>query len=101
MIHVVMNADKGAGNTERPRAIVERMAVRDEDFGSGLTLVEGDDGIWSSPEAAPACAPRDWRSECEREHARAERERARADAAEARCEELRWAEVESRARAGS
>ena len=77
------------------------MAVRDEDFGSGLTLVEGDDGIWSSPEAAPACAPRDWRSECEREHARAERERARADAAEARCEELRWAEVESRARAGS
>ena len=77
------------------------MAVRDEDFGSGLTLVEGDDGIWSSSEAAPACAPRDWRSECEREHARAERERARADAAEARCEELRWAEVESRARAGS
>ena len=77
------------------------MAVRDEDFGSGLTLVEGDDGIWSSPEAAPACAPRDWRSECEREHARAERERTRADAAEARCEELRWAEVESRARAGS
>ena len=77
------------------------MAVRDEDFGSGLTLVEGDDGIWSSPEAAPACAPRDWRSECEREHARAERERARADAAEARCEELRWAEVESCARAGS
>ncbi len=77
------------------------MAVRDEDFGSGLTLVEGDDGIWSSPEAAPACALRDWRSECEREHARAERERARAEAAEARCEELRWAEVESRARAGS
>ena len=77
------------------------MAVRDEDFGSGLTLVEGDDGIWSSPEAAPACAPRDWRSECEREHARAEREWTRADAAEARCEELRWAEVESRARAGS
>ena len=77
------------------------MAVRDEDFGSGLTLVEGDDGIWSSPEAAPACAPRDWRSEYEREHARAERERARADAAEARCEELRWAEVDSRARAGS
>ena len=77
------------------------MAVRDEDFGSDLTLVEGDDGIWSSPEAAPACAPRDWRSECEPEHARAEREWTRADAAEARCEELRWAEVESRARAGS
>ena len=77
------------------------MAVRDEDFESGLTLVEGDDGIWSSPEAAPASSPRDWRSEYEREHARAERERARADAAEARCEELRWAEVDSRARAGS
>ena len=77
------------------------MAVRDEDFGTDLTLVESGDGIWSSPEAAPACAPRDWRSEYEREHARAERERARADAAEARCEALRWAEVESRARAGS
>ena len=50
------------------------MAVRDEDFESGLTLVEGDDGIWSSPEAAPASSPRDWRSEYEREHARAERE---------------------------
>ena len=77
------------------------MAVRDEDFSTDLTLVEGDDGIWSSPEAAPASSPRDWRSEYERENARAERERARADAAEARCEELRWAEVESRARAGS
>ena len=76
------------------------MAVSDEDFGAGLTLVEGDDGIWSFPEAAPASSPRDWRSEYEREHARAERERARADAAEARCEELRWAEVDSRARAG-
>ena len=78
------------------------MAVRDEDFGANLTLVEGGDGIWSpSDAAAPACAPRDWRSEYELEHARAERERARADAAEARCEELRWAEVGSRARAGS
>ena len=77
------------------------MAVRDEDFGTDLTLVKSGDGIWSSPEAAPASSPRDWRSEYEREHARAERERARADAAEARCEELRWAEVESRARAGS
>ena len=77
------------------------MAVRDEDFGADLTLVESGDGIWSPPEAAPAYTPRDWRSEYEREHARAERERARADAAEARCEELRWAEVDSRARAGS
>ena len=70
------------------------MAVRDEDFGTDLTLVESGDGIWSSPEAAPASSPRDWRLEYQRE-------RARADAAEARCEELRWAEVESRARAGS
>ena len=77
------------------------MAVRDEDFGADLTLVESGDGIWSPSEAASACAPRDWRSEYEREHARAERERARADAAEARCEELHWAEVDSRARAGS
>ena len=77
------------------------MAIRDEDFAAGLTLVESGDGIWSSPEAAPASSPRHWRSEYEREYARAERERARADAAEARCEELRWAEVDSRARAGS
>ena len=77
------------------------MAVRDENFGANLTLVEGGDGIWSPSDAAPACAPRAWRSEYEREHARAERERARADVAEARCEELRWAEVGSRARAGS
>ena len=77
------------------------MAIRDEDFAAGLTLVESGDGIWSSPEAAPASSPRDWRSEYEREYVRAERERARADAAEARCEELRWAEVDSRARAGS
>ena len=77
------------------------MAVRDEDFGADLTLVESGDGIWSPPEAALAYTPRDWRSEYEREHARAERERLRADAAEARCEELRWAEVESRARTGS
>ena len=70
------------------------MAVRDEDFGADLTLVESGDGIWSPSEAASARAPRDWRSEYEREHARAERERARADAAEARCEELRWAEVD-------
>ena len=77
------------------------MAARDEGFGADLTLVEGGDGVWSPSEAAPAFAPRDWRSEYEREHARAERERARADAAEARCEELRWAEVDSRARAGS
>ena len=63
------------------------MAVLDEDFGTGLTLVEGNGGVRSSPVLVPERAPRDWRSQCERE---------RADAAEARAEELRWAEVASR-----
>ena len=70
------------------------MAVLDEDFGTGLTLVEGNGGVRSSPVSVPERAPRDWRSQCERE-------RARADAAEARAEELRWAEVASRSDAGS
>ena len=77
------------------------MSMRDEDFGTALTLAEGDGGIWSPPMAAPTCAPRDWQSLYEQAHARAERERARADAAEARAEELRWAEVASRSDAGS
>ena len=64
---------------------VERMAIRDEDVGANLTLVEGDDDILSSPEKAPTCAPHDLRSLYEWE-------RARADGAEARCEELRRAE---------
>ena len=51
-------------------------------------------GSVSSPVLVPERAPRDWRSQCERE-------RARADAAEARAEELRWAEVASRSDAGS
>ena len=70
------------------------MAVLDEDFGTGLTLVEGNGGVRSSPVLVPERAPRDWRSQCERD-------RARADAAEARAEELRWAEVASRSDAGS
>ena len=70
------------------------MAVLDEDFGTDLTLVEGNGGVRSSPVSVPERAPRDWRSQCERE-------RARADAAEARAEELRWAEVASRSDAGS
>ena len=70
------------------------MAVLNEDFGTGLTLVEGNGGVRSSPVLVPERAPRDWRSQCERE-------RARADAAEARAEELRWAEVASRSDAGS
>ena len=77
------------------------MASRDEAFGADLALIEGDDGISSSSAPAPAREARDWRSLYEQEHARAERERSRADTAEARCEELRRAEVDARARAGS
>ena len=75
--------------------------MRDEDFGTDLVLSDGDDGVWSPPEATPAHPPRDWRSLYERQRDRAERERARADAAEARAEELRWAEVAARSDAGS
>ena len=70
------------------------MAIRDEDFDTDLTLVEGDDRIWSPSQTAPACAPLDLRSLYERE-------RARAEGAEARCEELRRAELDSRSRASS
>ena len=77
------------------------MASRDEDFGADLALIEGDDGILSSSASAPGREARDWRSLYELEHGRAERERSRADTAEARCEELRRAEVDARARAGS
>ena len=75
--------------------------MRAEDYGAALTLAEGDDGIWSPPMAVSACEQPDWRSLYEQAHARAEKERARADAAQARAEELRRAEVDSRARAGS
>ena len=70
------------------------MVVLDEDFGTGLTLVEGNGGVRLSPVSVPERVPRDWRSQCERE-------RARADAAEARAEELRWAEVAARSDGGS
>ena len=70
------------------------MAVLDEDFGTDVTLAEGNGGVRSSPVSVPERAPRDWRSQCERE-------RARADAAEAHAEELRWAEVASRTDAGA
>lgn len=67
------------------------MAALDDDAGTGLRLA---DGVWSPPQDA---TPRP------SQHLLAlyERERSRADAAEARCEELRWAEVEARSRAGS
>ena len=84
-----------------PWVIVERMAVLDEDFGTDLTLVEGNGGVGSCPVSVPGPTLRDLRSLYERERARADRERARADAAEARAEELRWAEVASRSDAGA
>ena len=77
------------------------MAMRDEDFGSAPTLTEAGGGSWLPGMSAPVLEHRDWQSLYEQAHARAEREQARADAAEARCEELRRAEVDSRARAGS
>ena len=74
-------------------AIVERMAVLDDDFSVGATLAEGGAGIWSPPGSTPAVAPRDFKSLYEQQ-------RARADAAEARCEELRQAEISARSGAG-
>ena len=70
------------------------MVVLDEDFGTNLTLVEGNGGVRLSPVSVPEHAPRGWRSQCERE-------RARAGAGEARAEELRWAEVAARSDGGS
>ena len=70
------------------------MAMRDEDFGTALTLTEGDGAIWSPPMSASPSEPRDWRSAWEQAQARA-------DAAEARAEELRWAEVAARSDAGA
>ena len=77
------------------------MAILDADSATDLRLVEDDGGIGSTPTIRPEHEPRDWQSLYEQAHVRAERERDRADAAEARCEELRWAEVDSRARANS
>ena len=70
------------------------MAMRDEDFGTDLNLAVGDDGDWSPPQVVATQPSGDWRSVFAQE-------RARADAAEARAEEFRWAEVDSRARAGA
>ena len=69
-------------------AIVERMAVLDDDFSVGATLAE------DAPKSTATAAPRDFKSLYEQQ-------RARADAAEARCEELRWAEVAARSDAGA
>ena len=75
-------------------AIVERMAVLDDDFSVDATLTEDGAGIWSPPKSTLAGTPQDFQSLYEQQ-------RARAEAAEARCEELRWAEVAACSDAGS
>ena len=70
------------------------MTIRAEVVQTELSLVERGDVGWPLPPEIPSCREPDWRSLFERE-------RARAEAAESRCEELRWAEVDTRARAGS
>ena len=62
------------------------MPMRDEDFGTPVTLAEADGGLRSPSMAAPASEPRNWQSLYE--EARARSERARADAAEVRAEAL-------------
>ena len=57
-----------------PCVIVERMAVLDEDFGTDLTLVEGNGVVRSCPVSVPGPTLRDLRSLYERERARADRE---------------------------
>ena len=70
------------------------MTIRAEVAQAELSLVERPDIRWPLPPETSSCRESDWRSLFKRE-------RARAESAEARCEELRWAEVDSRARAGS
>ena len=77
------------------------MTTHTEVVQTELSLFERGDVGWPLPPERPSCGEAYWRSLFERERAHAERERARAEAAEARCEELRWAEVDSRARASS
>ena len=50
------------------------MAVLDEDFGTDLTLVEGNGVVRSCPVSVPGPTLRDLRSLYERERARADRE---------------------------
>ena len=70
------------------------MKICTEDVQAEVSLVERPDGPWLHSPGLPATAEAYWRSLYERE-------RTRAETAEARCEELRWKEVASRARAGS
>ena len=70
------------------------MKICTEDVEAELSLVKNVDVGSPHFPGTPSCAEVYWRSLFERE-------RRRAEAAEARCEELRWKEVNSRARAGS
>ena len=70
------------------------MKICTEDIQAEVSLVERPDVPRPHPPGLPTTAEAYWRSQYERE-------RARAEEAEARCEELRGKEVASRARAGS
>ncbi len=70
------------------------MTNRADAVQADLSLAVEPDVSWSLRAETPSCGAPDWRSLFDLE-------RARAEAAEARCEELGWADVDSRARAGS
>ena len=69
------------------------MAVLDEDFGTDLTLVEGNGVVRSCPVSVPGPTLRDLRSLYERERARADRERARAKRAQKSYAGRKWPRV--------
>ncbi len=69
------------------------MKIRTEAVETEPALIERPDSQWPLSPGTLSYGEPDWRSLFERE-------RARAEATEARCEELRWKEVDSRARAG-
>ena len=59
---ISVRSGRGMGSVNNAGcAIVLRMAVLDEDFGTDLTLANG--GVRSSPVSVPERAPRDWRSQ--------------------------------------
>ncbi len=76
------------------------MAMRSDDADGFLNQAASDAAGTDGDPLPLIDEPRDWRLLYEQEHARAEHERERAEAAEARAEELRWAEVDARSRAG-
>ena len=83
IIPIGLRSHKGAGNAFCHALSSSAWRFLDEDFGTDLTLVEGNGGVGSCPVSVPGPTLRDLRSLYERERARADRERARADAGEA------------------